>query len=126
MRHVKWSIVLLVMVYVVSSAQAESKSLEQLKLTCFAQTRFDTTIGEDDKGDMDILSDKFRVSRVRIRANGKLVEPLSFFLQMDAGTNPALKDVRLRIGLQKCCPLTIEAGRFLLPFGLESPVNPNW
>ncbi len=126
MQHVKWFIVLCAMVFAVSSAHAESTSLEQLKLTCFAQTRFDATIGEVADGDTELKSDKFRVSRVRIRANGKLVETLSFFVQMDAGSNPALKDARLRVGLGKRIPLTLEAGRFLLPFGVETPINPYW
>lgn len=127
MRHVRCLLILVAMVYIISPAQATvSESLEQLKLTCFAQTRFDATIGEGADGDTELKSDQFRVSRVRIRANGKLVENIGFFVQMDAGSSPALKDVRLWVGLGESIPLTLEAGRFLLPFGVETPINPYW
>lgn len=114
-----------VLVYTATFAQAESESLEQLKFTCFAQTRFDAQIGENDEGDLELKSDSFGVSRVRIRATGKLVKTLGFFVQMDAGSNPAIKDARLRVGCP-ALPLTLEAGRFLLPFGVETPINPYW
>ena len=96
---------------------ADVKNLKDLKLTCFAQTRFDLAIK-----DGELEKDQFKVSRVRIRANGKLVDPLSFFVQLDAGSNPALKDIRLRVGYLP--HLTLEAGRFLLPFGIQTPMNP--
>jgi hypothetical protein len=121
----KWLAVLLTVFCVTSFAYAESKSLEQIKLTCFAQTRFDANIGEGEDGDTELLSDQFRVSRVRIRANGKLVKTLSFFVQLDAASNPALKDARLRVGCP-AFPITLEMGRFLPIFGVEGGVNPYW
>lgn len=125
MRCVKWFLVLFVMICVVSFAHAESKSLEQIKLTCFAQTRFDATFGEGADGDTELIADQFRISRVRIRASGKLVKTLSFFVQLDAASNPALKDARLRIACPRV-PLTFEMGRFLPIFGVEGGVNPYW
>ena len=125
MRYVKWFLVMFVMMCVVSFAHAESKSLEQIKLTCFAQTRFDATFGEGADGDTELLADQFRVSRVRIRASGKLVKTLSFFVQMDAASSPALKDARLRVTCPRL-PLTLEMGRFLPIFGVEGGVNPYW
>ncbi len=125
MRCMKWFLVLFVMMCVVSFAHAESESLEQIKLTCFAQTRFDANIGEGAEGDTELLADQFRISRLRIRANGKLVKTLSFFVQLDAASNPALKDARLRITCPKL-PLTFEMGRFLPIFGVEGGVNPYW
>jgi len=125
MRYVKWFLVLFVMMCVVSFAHAESKSLEQIKLTCFAQTRFDATFGEGAEGDTELLADQFRVSRVRIRASGKLVKTLSFFVQMDAASSPALKDARLRVACPQL-PLTLEMGRFLPIFGVEGGINPYW
>jgi phosphate-selective porin len=62
---------------------------------------------------------------LRIRASGKLVKTLSFFVQLDAASNPALKDARLRIACPKL-PLTFEMGRFLPIFGVEGGVNPYW
>jgi len=111
-------VVLCILALVIPNASmADVKNLKDLKLTCFAQTRFDLALDED-----GLKTDQFKVSRVRIRANGKLVDPLSFFVQLDAGSNPALKDIRLRVG---CIPnLTLEAGRFLLPFGIQTPMNP--
>jgi hypothetical protein len=125
MRYLKWFVALFVVMYSVSFAHAESESLQQLKLTCFAQTRFDAEIGEGATGDTELLANQFKVNRVRIRATGKLVKTLGFFVQMDAGSNPALKDARLRVGCP-AFPITFEAGRFLLPFGIEAPINPYW
>lgn len=119
------SILLSVLVYVASFAHAESESLADLKFTCFAQSRFDAEIGENAEGETELLTDKFRVTRVRIRATGKLVKTVGFFVQMDAASNPALKDARLRVGCPSF-PITLEMGRFLLPFGLETPINPYW
>ncbi|MFC1712562.1 hypothetical protein ACFL6S_02775 [Candidatus Poribacteria bacterium] len=125
MRCMKWFLVLFIMMFVVSFAHAQSESLEQIKLTCFAQTRFDASFGEGAEGDTELLADQFRISRVRIRANGKLVKTLSFFVQLDAASNPALKDARLRVACPKL-PLTFEMGRFLPIFGVEGGVNPYW
>ncbi len=119
------SILLSVLVYVASFAHAESESLADLKFTCFAQSRFDAEIGENAEGETELLADKFRVTRVRIRATGKLVKTVGFFVQMDAASNPALKDARLRVGCPSL-PITLEMGRFLLPFGIETPINPYW
>jgi len=109
------------------ASMADVANLKELKLTCFAQTRFDLVYGEyekEGKTETGIISDQFKVSRVRIRANGKLVESLSFFVQLDAGSSPALKDVRLRVPCPFIPNLTYEAGRFLLPFGIQTPMNP--
>lgn len=99
---------------VVSAAE---KSKPDISLTCFAQTRFDATIDDD-----GLKNDQFSVSRVRIRATGKMLNKLGFFAQLDAASSPALKDVRLRANYIP--HLTLEAGRFLLPFGIQTPVNP--
>lgn len=125
MRFFRLSIVLFVTMFAVSFAHAESESLEQIKLTCYAQTRFDAAFGENDDGDTELMMDQFRISRVRIRASGNLVRTLSFFVQMDAASNPAIKDARLRVACPRR-PLIFEMGRFTVPFGLEAGVNPYW
>ena len=125
MQFAKWLIVLFAVVCISSFAHAESESLEQINLTCFAQSRFDANIGEGADGDTELLSDQFSISRLRIRANGKLVKTLSFFVQLDAASEIALKDARLRVGCP-AFPITFEMGRFLPVFGVESGINPYW
>ena len=125
MRYLRWSVVLFAIMFVASFAYAESKSLEKISLTCFAQTRFDASIGEDVDEETKLLADQFKVSRLRIRASGKLVKTLSFFVQLDAGSQPALKDARLRVGCP-AFPITLEMGRFLPIFGVEGGINPYW
>ena len=116
--------IVLAMTMLVSYVAFAEESLKELKLTCFAQTRFDAKIGEVAE-ETELIADQFRVSRVRIRATGKLVKTLGFFVQMDAGSNPAIKDARLRLGCP-AAPITLEMGRFLLPFGVETSMNPYW
>ncbi len=125
MRFFRLYIVFFVTMFVVSFAYAESGSLEQIKLTCYAQTRFDAAFGEDADGDTELVADRFKVSRVRIRASGKLIKTLSFFIQMDAASEIAIKDARLRVGCPKA-PLTFEVGRFTVPLGVEAQINPYW
>lgn len=125
MRFFGLSIVLFVTIFAMSFAYAEPESLEQIKFTCYAQTRFDAAFGENDEGDTELLADQFRVSRVRIRASGKLIKTLSFFVQMDAASSIAIKDARLRVGCPKL-PITFEVGRFTVPFGVEAQINPYW
>lgn len=125
MRFFRSSSVLFITMFVASFAHAGSESLEQIKFNCYAQTRFDAAFGEDAGGDTELLADQFRVSRVRIRASGKLIKTLSFFVQMDVASSIAIKDARFRVGCPKL-PITFEVGRFTVPFGVEAQINPYW
>jgi hypothetical protein len=110
-------VILFISVLAISIVSAAEKSKPDISMTYFAQTRFDATIDDD-----GLKNDQFRVSRVRIRATGKMLDKLGFFVQLDPGSSPALKDARLRVNIHKY--LTLQAGRFLLPFGIQTPVNP--
>lgn len=108
---------LLISVLAIPFVSAAEKSKPDIKMTYFAQTRFDATIDDD-----GLKSDQIKVSRVRIRATGKMLDKLGFFVQLDPGSATTLKDARLRVTIHKY--LTLQAGRFLLPFGIQTPMNP--
>ena len=91
---------------------------EMPKISGFVQGMYQANI--DNEG--DLVSNTFRMRRVRLSVEGTLFKGLTYKVQGDFSRSPMLVDAFLKYKV--CNEFAIQIGQFKTPFSLESPINP--
>lgn len=91
---------------------------EELKFSGFVQGLYQADFDEEG----DLSSNTLRMRRVRLSAEGKLSESLSYKIQGDFSRSPMLVDAFVKY--KACDAFAIQVGQFKTPFSIESPINP--
>ena len=92
--------------------------IEMPKISGFVQGLYQANI--DNEG--DLVSNTFRMRRVRLSVDGNLGPKVSYKLQGDFSRSPMLVDAYLKY--KPCNEFAIQVGQFKTPFTIESPINP--
>lgn len=78
------------------------------------------------QGDFDkegtLEGNTFRMRRVRLSVEGKIIKNISYKIQGDFINSPMLVDAFVKY--KPCNEFAIQFGQFKLPFSLEHPINP--
>lgn len=117
-RNLLIIIVLLAIVFPMSLQAQEEKVDRTPKISGFVQGLYQGNF--DKEGTLE--SNTFRMRRVRLSVEGKLLKNLSYKIQGDFGRSPMLVDAFLKY--KPCNEFAIQIGQFKTPFSLESPINP--
>jgi len=88
------------------------------KISGFVQGQYQAILNADG----ELVSNSFRMRRVRMSIDGALVKGLTYKIQGDFVNSPFLVDAYLKYKV--CNEFAIQAGQFKLPFSIESPINP--
>ena len=88
------------------------------KISGFVQGMYQANL--DDEG--ELVSNTFRMRRVRLSVDGTLFKGLTYKIQGDFVRSPMLVDAYLKY--KPCNEFAIQIGQFKTPFSIESPINP--
>ena len=88
------------------------------KISGFVQGMFQANLNSDG----ELVSNTFRMRRVRMSIDGTLAKGLTYKIQGDFVRSPMLVDAFVKY--KACDAFAIQLGQFKLPFTIESPINP--
>ena len=88
------------------------------KISGFVQGQYQAILNADG----ELVSNSFRMRRVRMSIDGALVKGLTYKIQGDFVNSPFLVDAYLKYKV--CNEFAIQVGQFKLPFSIENPINP--
>ena len=88
------------------------------KISGFVQGMYQANL--DNEG--ELLSNTFRMRRVRLSVDGTLFKGVTYKIQGDFARSPMLVDAYLKY--KPCKEFAIQIGQFKTPFTIESPINP--
>lgn len=117
MKHLKFF--MLAMLMIISGLTfAQDKVDRTPKISGFVQTLYQANFNDE----FELIDNTFRMRRVRMSLEGKLIENLSYKIQGDFVNSPMLVDAYLKYKFNDA--LSIQAGQFKIPFTIESLINP--
>ena len=91
---------------------------DALKITGFVQGMYQADLNND----FELQDNTFRMRRVRLSIDGRLLKTVSYKIQGDFVRSPMLVDAYVKY--KPCNEFAIQIGQFKTPFSLESPINP--
>ena len=117
MRRTRFTL-LAILLFISVLAFAQEKVDRTPKISGFVQTQYTANFNKD----FELVDNTFRMRRVRMSIEGKLLENLSYKIQGDFLNSPMLVDAFLKYKFNDA--LSIQAGQFKVPFTIESLINP--
>ena len=114
----RFKLYLLAMLMIINGLTfAQEKAPEKVKVSGFVQGLYQV-----DVHDKDNIDNSFRMRRVRLSVSGNLNKTISYKVQGDFSSVPALVDAYVKAKF--CDAFAVQFGQFKLPFSIENPINP--
>jgi hypothetical protein len=67
---------------------------------------------------------QFRMARMRFKAASQMTEKIGFFTQFDFRASPSVHLLDALLDVKVAPWMTVRAGSFTMPFGIETPISP--
>ena len=113
----KFKFTLLAILMIISGLTFAQEKQDKVKVSGFVQGLYQV-----DVQDKDNIDNSFRMRRVRLAVSGNLNKVISYKVQGDFSSSPALVDAFVKAKF--CDAFAVQFGQFKLPFSIESPINP--